>query len=328
MHSLFLIFFFFCSSHCTRIKQFLKREKQACKLFVMSTDKEQQEDELLILKSILGDDIVELGNENDQYEINIDFQLPSTFAIRFTDQSNQLITPIECLPPLVLTVQYHEQYPSSIYSPTFVLSSCYLSREYLQDMCQVLDRIWEENLSQPIVYLWIECLKDQFLSRNEIRLTDIEIKDNDDDDPRAMSSYDPTQASHIYEQLIEYNREKTYEKFLREYHECPICTSNNISGREMIRLDKCHHIFCRNCLHDYAQMHINTGSVEWLLCPDTRCQLTLFPSEIKTIVNNNQLYEKYERLLLQKTLEHMQDIFWCPRLVKLRAIFNYFEDVF
>jgi E3 ubiquitin-protein ligase RNF14 len=60
-------------------------------------------------------------------------------------------------------------------------------------------------------------------------------------------------------------------------------------------------------------MHINTGSVEWLLCPDFQCQLTLFPWEIKTIVNNNQLYEKYERLLLQKTLEQMLDIVWCPR---------------
>jgi E3 ubiquitin-protein ligase RNF14 len=288
---------------------------------IMSTDKQQQEEELLILKSILADDIVELGNENDQFEINIDFQLPSTFALRLLDRSNQLTTSIEYLPPLVLTVHYHEQYPSSIYSPTFVLSSCYLSRQYLQTMCQVLDQIWEENLSQPIVYLWIECLKEQFLLKNEICLTDTEIND-DDDDPRAMSSYDPNQASHVYEQLIEYNREKVNEKFLHEYHECPICLSNNISGRDMIRLDKCHHIFCRNCLHDYAQMHINTGSVEWLLCPDSQCQLTLFPLEIKFIVNNDQLYEKYERLLLQKTLEQMQDIFWCPRLVRMKSIFS------
>ena len=281
----------------------------------MTTDKQQQEEELLILKSILGDTITDLSNENDQFEIDIEFQLPSSFHLRLIDNSNQLSTLIQYLPPLVLTVHFHDTYPSSIDSPTFVLSSCYLSREYLQDMCQTLDNIWEQNLSQPIVYQWIECLKEQFLSNNELCLRNTDIN-NDNDDPRAMSSYEPSQASHVYDQLLEYNREKENEKFLHEYHECPICMSNDISGRDMIRLYKCRHAFCRACLHDYAQMHINTGSVEWLLCPDLQCQLALLPAEIKTIVNNNRLYEKYERLLLQKTLEQMQDIFWCPRFVQ------------
>jgi E3 ubiquitin-protein ligase RNF14 len=288
----------------------------------MTTDKQQQEEELLILKSILTEEIIDLSDENDQFEINIEFQLPKKFSLRLIDNSNNLLTSIQHLPPLVLTVNYHEQYPSSIDSPTFVLSSCYLSREYLQNMCQKLDKIWEENLSQPIVYQWIECLKEEFLLINELCLTNIDINNNNNNnDPRAMSSYDPNQASHVYEQLIEYNREKETEKFLHEYHECSICLSNNISGGDMIRLNRCHHFFCRICLHDYAQMHINTGSVEWLICPDLECQLTLLPSEIKIIVNNNQLYEKYERLLLQKTLEQMQDIVWCPRLIKINFSF-------
>jgi E3 ubiquitin-protein ligase RNF14 len=278
----------------------------------MTTDKQQQQEELLILKSILGDEIIDLYDENEQFEIHIEFQLPPIFNLRLIDDSNQLSTAIKHLPPLVLTVHYHDQYPSSIYSPTFVLSSCYLSREYLQNMCQLLDKVWEQNLSEPVVYQWIECLKEQFLSINELCLSNI-VTNNDNDDPRAMSSYEPTQAAHVYEQLIEYNREKENEKFHNEYHECSICMSNNIPGRDMIRLYKCHHYFCRDCLHDYAQMHINTGSVEWLLCPDLQCQLTLLPSEIKIIINNNQLYDKYERLLLQKTLEQMQDIVWCPR---------------
>ncbi|CAF1305639.1 unnamed protein product [Rotaria sordida] len=280
----------------------------------MTTDKQQQEEELLILKSILGDAITDFSNENDQFEIDIEFQLSTPFYLRLIDNSNQLSTLIQHLPPLILTVHFHDQYPSSIYSPTFVLSSCYLSREYLENMCQKLDKIWEQNISEPIVYQWIECLKEQFLSINELCLSNKAINnDNDNDDPRAMSSYQPNQAAYVYEQLIEYNRRKEDEKFLHAYHECPICMSNNIPGRDMIRLYKCHHTFCRICLHDYAQIHINTGSVQWLLCPDLQCQLALLPSEIKIIVNNDQLYDKYERLLLQKTLEQMPDIVWCPR---------------
>lgn len=278
------------------------------------TNKQQQEEELLILKSILGEDIIELGSEKDQFEIQIQLQLPSKFSLRLHDRSNQLITSIEHLPPLVLTVHYHDQYPSSIDAPNFVLSSSYLTQKYLRDMCEVLDKVWQENLSQSIVYLWIENLKEHFLSTHELCLTDIEENDqNEEEDPRAMSNYDPSQAAHVYEELISYNQNKIHERFLNEYHQCPICMSSDIYGRDMILLSKCQHAFCRDCLREYAQMQIKNGTVEWLLCPDSQCQLTLFPSEIKTIVENDQLYEKYERLLLQKTLEQMLDIVWCPR---------------
>ncbi|UJR23239.1 hypothetical protein I4U23_026259 [Adineta vaga] len=278
----------------------------------MTQNKQQQQEELLILKSILGDTITDLGDDNDQFEIDIEFQLPSPFYLRLVDTSNQLSTQIQHLPPLILTVHFHEQYPSSIDSPTFVLSSCYLSRQYLENMCEKLDQIWEQNISEPIVYQWIECLKESFLSVNELCLTNTDI-DNEHDEPRAMSSYEPDQATSIYEHLIEYNRTKENERFLQEYHECPICISSDIPGRDMIRLFKCNHAFCRQCLREYGQLQINTGSVEWLLCPHSECQLAMLPSEIKLIVNDNQLYEKYERLLLQKTLEQMLDVVWCPR---------------
>ncbi|CAF1403822.1 unnamed protein product [Adineta ricciae] len=278
----------------------------------MGENKQQQEEELLILKSILGDLVTDLGDENDRCEVDIEFQLPSPFLLRLIDNSNELCTQIQNLPPLILTVNFHDQYPSSTDSPTFVLSSCYLSRQYLATMCHKLDQIWEENPSQPIVYQWVECLKEHFLSLNELRLTTEEI-DDENDEPRAMSSYESKQASAIYDQLIAHNREKENEKFLLEYHECPICTSNNIPGRDMIHLHKCHHAFCRQCLQEYAVLHINAGSVEWLLCPDAQCQLSMLPSEIKLMVKDDSLYEKYERLLLQKTFDQMLDIVWCPR---------------
>ncbi|CAF3736331.1 unnamed protein product [Rotaria socialis] len=281
----------------------------------MTTNKQQQEEELLILKSILGDAIVDLDNDNIQFEIDVEFQLATPFYLNLIHDSNHLSTLIQNLPPLILTIHFHDEYPSSQDSPTFVLSSCYLSCEFLQKMCQKLDEVWEQNLGQPIVYQWIECLKEEFSLIHEICLSnqDVYERDDSDDEPRAMSTYQSDQAPHVYEQLIEYNQIKEFEKFLHGYHECSICMSNNIPGRDMIRLYKCNHAFCRNCLHDYAQIHINTGSVEWLYCPDSQCQLSLLPAEIKLSVNDDRLYHKYEQLLLQKTLEQMQDIFWCPR---------------
>ena len=288
----------------------------------MADDKQQQHDELLILKSILGDAVTVLGNDNDQFEIDIDLQLPSPFHLRLIDSSTQLTTPIRYLPPLVLTVHFHDAYPSSTESPTLVLSSCYLSRQCLQHMCHTLDQIWEQNISEPIVFQWVECLKDIFVSKKELCLLTSETSD-EEDDPRAMSSYDPDQAARVYEQILEYNREKEQEIFLRGYHECPICLTADVPGREMLRLHKCQHAFCLGCLGDYAKVNIDTGRVEWLLCPDGQCQLALLPTEVKAIFHDRQLYEKYERLLLQKTLEKMLDIVWCPRFVLL-LVYDHF----
>ena len=282
----------------------------------MSNDRQQQQDELSILKSILEKSITDVGRDEDQFEIDIDFQLPSPFLLRLVDESHQISNPIQHLPPLVVTVHFHEHYPSSIDPPTFVLSSCYLSQAHLVQMCQKLDRIWEENISQPIVYQWIECLKEEFLQSHELCLSTITDQiDEEHDDPRAISTYDSERAGQVYEQLLEYNRTKEDEQFLADYHTCPICFTSNIPGREMIRLYKCHHAYCRSCLCDYARLHINTGSVEWLLCPDSHCSMGLLPLEVKLAVDNDALYEKYERLSLQKTLEQMQDIVWCPRSV-------------
>jgi len=55
---------------------------------------------------------------------------------------------------------------------------------------------------------------------------------------------------------------------------------------------------------------------ENLHCPQNQCQQSLLPIEIKRLLQNDQLYERYERLTLQHGLELMNDILWCPRYNK------------
>ena len=52
-------------------------------------------------------------------------------------------------------------------------------------------------------------------------------------------------------------------------------------------------------------MHVNTGSVEWLLCPDSQCQLTLFPwgnEKLSLIMNSymRNMKDYYYKRLLNK----------------------------
>ena len=286
----------------------------------MTTEEQLRQEEIEILKSILEDSIVNLGTGNDQIEVTVEFQLTNHLRLALETDLHKISTNLQHLPPIVFTVHFHEDYPSSTEPPTFVLSSFYLSYSYLQQLCEKFDRIWKENLRTPIVYQWIECLKDELSRLDELFLSNHRSNDQCDD-PRAMSTYDTSQAACIYDQLVKYNQDKENQEFQRDYHECPICLSTNISGRDMIRLYKCRHTYCRSCLHDYAKLQIDTGSVEWLLCPDTQCNLSMLPSEIQNAIQDQSLYDKYERLLLHKTLENMQDIVWCPRLVFLRFIF-------
>jgi hypothetical protein len=57
---------------------------------------------------------------------------------------------------------------------------------------------------------------------------------------------------------------------------------------------------------------------EKLHCPQNQCQKALLPNEIKQIIQDVHLYQRYERLTLQNALELMNDIIWCPRSVKNR----------
>ncbi|CAF4737044.1 unnamed protein product, partial [Rotaria magnacalcarata] len=59
------------------------------------------------------DAIVDLDNDNIQFEIDVEFQLVTPFYLNLIHDSNQLSTLIQNLPPLILTIHFHDEYPSS-----------------------------------------------------------------------------------------------------------------------------------------------------------------------------------------------------------------------
>jgi len=265
------------------------------------TNIEKQSDEILALQSIF-DKKFRLLDDN-QYEISIEFDLITPITIRFNNQ----ISIIQYLPPFTLMIDYHDEYPSD-YPPSFIVSCFYFSKFHLQKLCQKLDN-YSFNKGEVCVYDWIDLIKLE-ISNEMIFSTKFKEQEND---PRALNGYSIENAEKIFQYLINYNHQRENEQFQNQLQTCLVC-ADDIPGLDCIRLHRCRHFYCRSCLNNYVRMTLDNGQFgEKLHCPQNQCKQPLLPTEIKQILQDEQLYERYERLTLQRSLELMNDIVWCPR---------------
>ena len=77
-------------------------------------------------------------------------------------------------------------------------------------------------------------------------------------------------------------------------NECEICFSSN----DCENLQMCKHNFCQTCLQTYLIDKIRNGCPHSLECPHTDCKQIIHPNDIKRILNDNQMYERYESFML------------------------------
>ena len=80
-------------------------------------------------------------------------------------------------------------------------------------------------------------------------------------------------------------------------------------GIKCARIASCRHIFCRECLSAYLKTKIEDGSVSKIECPT--CSMLIQPSLIKELVSVDD-FNRFDKLLLQRTLEGMSDVTYCP----------------
>ncbi|XP_078407157.1 E3 ubiquitin-protein ligase RNF14 isoform X2 [Cetorhinus maximus] len=309
----------------------------------MSTrDKEEQEDELLALASIYEEDEFKRAESVPGGEMSICLELPPNFkVIVYGDEKQNKKDLIEYvvsfLPPLVLNFELPPDYPSCS-APKYTLSCKWLFQTQLSALCACLDRIWKDNDNCVVLFSWMQFLKEETLSFLLIK-SPLEIQRNIDEksddtssnnkdkefgsqnklknlkefplDPRAIQ--DVESWSCVLREILDFDQNQQQKAFHNKMFTCSVCFYEKL-GIDCMYFKDCMHVYCKGCLKEYFEIQIRDGNVQCLNCPEPKCTSVATPAQVKELVRE-ETFARYDRLLLQSTLDLMTDVVYCPRTV-------------
>ncbi|KAI5096950.1 E3 ubiquitin-protein ligase RNF14 isoform X1 [Silurus meridionalis] len=305
----------------------------------MSEDQEAQDDELLALVSIYDEEEFRRAESGREGEIHLCLELPCGFKLLVSGE-NSVEYDVSFLPPLVLNFELPDDYPSSS-PPVFTLSSKWLSRLQLTSLCKRLDDLWQENQGSVVLFTWIQFLKEDaldFLSlqspleihsssssssskhslpehgrsdgaTKRAENTGAEKKKVAELDSRAVLELEP--HADLLRQLLDFDEAQRQKVFDSRVFSCGICFSEKL-GSSCMLFKECQHVYCQICVREYFQIQIRDGKVQCLTCPEHQCTSVATPSQVKLLVGEEE-FARYDRLLLQNSLDLMADIVYCPR---------------
>ncbi|XP_030749714.1 E3 ubiquitin-protein ligase RNF19A-like [Sitophilus oryzae] len=92
------------------------------------------------------------------------------------------------------------------------------------------------------------------------------------------------------------------------FWECPLCLAE-LSPEDFCELSGCSHRACISCFQQYLRVEITESRV-CIACPE--CLEPMHPNEIRDILNNPALFEKYEDFMVRRVLAVDPDTRWCP----------------
>ncbi|KAK2835177.1 hypothetical protein Q5P01_015661 [Channa striata] len=358
----------------------------------MNADAEEQEDELVALQSIFDSEEFVRNESKAAGEIRASAELPAGFTVVLKEGETVRQYEISFLPPLVLTFELPENYPSSS-PPSFTLTCSWLthtqvisssshwsqywviectgSTEVLQVCLRLLPQLsalaaqlsdlYRATRGAVVLFSWVQFLREdalKFLDIHnllELRSDQHSAQDTqsaeptipagqddalNEDDVSASSSSDPldptgqgaslmaacpteppqnkdhmrsdlTPSQILLSQILIFDADQKQRVFASTVFDCSVCFMS-LLGSECVQLLDCGHIFCQACLAEFCKIQIKEGTVRGVTCLQEDCTATPTPAQVRTLVGE-ELFSRYDHLLLQSTLASMSDVVYCPR---------------
>ncbi|XP_026179386.1 E3 ubiquitin-protein ligase RNF14-like [Mastacembelus armatus] len=128
---------------------------------------------------------------------------------------------------------------------------------------------------------------------------------------QTLSGLSLTPAQILLSELLIYDASQKQKVFATSVFDCGVCFISRF-GSECVQLPDCDHIFCQTCLVEFFTFQITEGNVRGVTCPQADCTGSPAPAQVKSLVGE-ELFSRYDRLLLQSTLDRMSDVVYCPR---------------
>lgn len=108
-----------------------------------------------------------------------------------------------------------------------------------------------------------------------------------------------------------YNNPKFKEFAEQKSFECKICYCERENFNDIVVMDKCNHYYCIDCMRTYLGTNIKDRKLS-IKCPSDGCKIKFKHRDIKIIVTND-IFQLYEKFLLENTLGKDKECKFCPR---------------
>ncbi|XP_052773312.1 E3 ubiquitin-protein ligase RNF14-like [Mya arenaria] len=247
---------------------------------------------------------------------------PSGVQLARSDSGQRVIWnfPVTFLPPLVIQASLPPTYPSHT-APDYVVTCPWLSPAQLSLVCRELDGQWEKmkedggGRGMSILFTWMDWLTENLTRligyEDHVYVSAYEV-DQDVDDCRVI--VEPMDLNDIITHLMRFNRAEELRQFYNDIQCCEICYEEG-QGSKFVLIPECGHFMCRECLTAHCELLVKEGNVLNILCPMSECKSHIPAFVLKEILSKED-FDRFDSLSLQKALNVMSDVTWCPRCNK------------
>nr|CDJ81678.1 RWD and Zinc finger domain containing protein [Haemonchus contortus] len=234
-------------------------------------------DEVNALVSSIGEEYVIIEEDNKELQGTISVVLdPSPKPILFSAKEGKDYRQFETvqLPPLEFIFSLPAEYPCE--KPKIDVESIWMPNAMKEKLLCRLDDVFRANTGSPVLYLCYDAIK-KFVA--EMGTFEVRLDSNDFSQKHNLS------AIEMLKLVREESEKAEMNAFLAQCHDCEVCFENKPG------------------LH----------CVSPLTCLADNCESSASQKVIIELLGQKE-FDRYERILLKKALERMDDMVTCPRI--------------